>query len=121
MSLPLTHIERMDEMRFKAEHEKELERIKSDRDVKVAKERRKEERAPYLLGSIAAVCIATVLGLCIYGWWIDEEPVTPEQFSTSEAGREQRCIENGGGWVPEDILANSSKGMCVFPGQKVSE
>lgn len=123
--LPETHIERMDRLAFDAAQEEKRLRIQADRDIAVARERRKEARAPYLMGAVFAVAVAGLLFSLVYAWWIiPDPPKTPEDYRSTEAGREQACIGRGGGWVPKDLLRSgnggSDHGMCVFPGQRAN-
>lgn len=119
MSLPATHFERMDLEEMRHRQAKELAEINAKRDIAVAKEERKAERSEMWMAIGIAAAVAGVLFSLIYAWWIDVDPKSPEDFKTTEAGREQACIERGGGWVPEDLLASSNNGLCVFPGKQV--
>lgn len=112
-----THIERMDRLEFEARQAKELAVLNAERDVRVAKERRKEARTEMLPWVAGILAVAAVLIACVYAFWIDDDPVTPESYKNTEAYREERCIDNGGGWVPADLLATSGEGLCVYPGK----
>lgn len=118
--LPMTHIERMDLEQLRHQQNKELAQIQADRDIKVAKEERKADRSEMWMVIGIATAIAAVLITCAYAWWIDEEPVTQESYKTSEAYREERCVESGGGWIPKDMLVDyADQGLCVYPGKSV--
>lgn len=117
-SLPETHIERMDRLAFERDTQERQLKIQAERDIKVAKERRKSARSGTWLGIGVAFAAAAVMIACVYAWWIDEEPVTPDNFITSEAGREARCLDNGGGWVPDDLIVSGDSGLCVYPGRQ---
>lgn len=118
--LPETHIERMDMLTFKAEKEKELAQIQADRDIRVAKENRKAERKEAWTVAAIAWAIAAVVATGIWAIWIDDSPPkSPEDYKTTEAGREEACIQRGGGWVPAQLLENYEVGLCVFPGKNL--
>lgn len=121
--LPETHIERMDRLMFESQKAKELEQVRADQAVKVAKERRKAERSKMWVGIVIALVAGGIVFSLVYAWFIiPDPPQTPEDYRTSEAGREQTCFDNGGGWVPKEILRDGSgasdHGMCIFPGKR---
>jgi len=118
-TIPETHIETMDRLRFEAEQQRELVQIEANRDIKVAKENRKAQRTMAWISTGIAFAVALVLTAGIWAIWIDDDPQTPEDYKTSEAGREANCVERGGGWVPADLLDRSDHGLCVFPGNSV--
>lgn len=118
-----TSFERLDRLAFEREtREREL-KIQADRDILVAREERKAERSMMWMGIGIAFAVAAVMISCVYAWWIiPDPPQTPDDYRTSEAGREQACYENGGGWVVKDLLSDSGggdsdHGLCVFPGR----
>lgn len=117
--LPPTHFERLEAERLKHEQKKELAQIEADRDIKVAREMRKQERTKVLLYvGIAFVVAVVILGIvtAIYFGTTDGEGK-----GAVEQKREQTCIENGGGWVPEGLLSDyADAGLCVYPGERVS-
>jgi hypothetical protein len=121
--LPETSFERLDRLAFERETQERQLKIQADRDIRVAKEKRKAERSTMWLGIAIALVVGSVLFSLVYAWWIiPDPPQTPDDFRTSEAGREQACIESGGGWVVKDLLgagSSSDHGLCVFPGRSV--
>lgn len=120
--LPMTHIERMDLEEMRHRQAKELAEIHARTAEVVAKERRKEERTEMWIWIGVSAAIAAVLITCVYAWWIDEEPKTPEDYKNTDAYREQVCLDNGGGWIPKDLLydgnGGSDRGLCVYPGKR---
>ena len=121
--MPLTHIERMDQLVFQRETKERELRIQAEQAVRVAKEKRKAERSTMWLGIAIATVVGAVLFSLVYAWWIiPDPPKTPEDYRNTEAGREQTCFNNGGGWVPKELLrdgsGSSDHGMCVFPGKR---
>ena len=122
--LPETHIERMDRLQMEHDHRKELEQLKADRDVKVAREKRKAERSDMWKSiGIAFVIGLVVLGVVagtIYG---TTRPESPGSYKTSEAYREDQCVANHGVWVNKDLLADTVDGhsLCLYPGRPAAE
>lgn len=115
-----THIERMDRINFEASQEEKRLKIQAERDIKVAKEHSKSERKEMWMVIAGCASVTSIILGLIYVWGvIPDPPKTPEDFRTSEAGREAACVENGGGWVPKDLLYGPpDQGLCVYPGKR---
>lgn len=120
-SLPETAIERYD--RLEQEHRHALERDAANKaaDLKIAKVNRSRDRqGTYVWWAVIAgvvLLVGIVFGFFAYRSSLPAKPVAPD----NEGARESQCIENGGGWVPADVLDMSDKGMCVFPGKIASQ
>lgn len=117
--LPETHIERMDRLQFEADQRVKLATIEADRSKYNAKQSRKTARKEILIWSVVVTAIAAVLMTFIYAIWIDVDPKSEQDYKTTEAYREEQCINAGGGWVPGKLLESYDQGMCVYPGKRV--
>ncbi len=101
----------------------EQAKIRTDAEVAKLAETEKTKRSRYELRRarqetwrFAAGCLAAVAGLSAVTAAIYFGTTGPEDTSpTSEERRETACTEGGGGWVPEDLLASTDQGMCVYP------
>jgi hypothetical protein len=113
---PLT-VDEFDRLEQKHKHELEKLQVAEAESTKRARINRSENR---MLGIIWVVAILAVTAIIFgIGWWIWSETSGPESNGpTGEERREIACVENGGGWVPKDLLA-AGAGLCVYPGKSV--
>jgi len=112
----MTYVEKLD-FREQA-HRHDLERLKLTEveATKRARYRRSEERQETMRWVGLFVCVAAaVLGIAFFIWQGTSGPES--KVPGKDERREQACVVNGGGWVPDDMLASSSDGLCVFPGE----
>ena len=107
------------------QHEFELRRAEADARSRVAtaeaeaKAQRTEARMVALQYFIVCLFIASILfGVGLWIWSATNDP-EPGGMSKDER-RETACVNNGGGWVPEALLARSSDGLCVYPGKSAA-
>lgn len=114
----MTYVEKLDFRR--QEHEQEMERTKLREleESRRAKYRRSEARQETVrhvgLAIVAVLAVGMILAFITY--WTMGGPPPPDGLSENER-REIACVENGGGWVPEDLLTSSGKGLCIYPGK----
>lgn len=73
---------------------------------------RRVRRSETLRGTGVGLAVLSVLAGI--GWLIWNGTSGPSG-TPSENDREQACYDNGGGWVPEDLLSSASEGLCVYP------
>lgn len=119
MTLPRTHIEEMDFAEMKHRQAKELAQIDQDGQSKRARLRVSEARQQtWQIVSVGFFLAAVSITIVLVFWnpWAPPKPAGPD----NEGLREIACVENGGGFVPEDLLAVGSRGLCVYPGKKVT-
>lgn len=118
MSLPRTHIEEMDFAEMKHRQELEAQRVKEDGETKRAKYRLREARQETYqfigIGFLVAAVIITVI-LAFWNPWAPPSPPEPD----TETQREITCVQNGGGFVPDDLIVQGDSGLCVYPGKTV--
>ena len=117
MSLPRTHIEEMDFAEMKHRQAIEAQQLKEDNETKRAKYALREARQEtYQIIGIAFFVAAVLIAIILAFWnpWAPPEPEKPD----TETQRETTCIENGGGWVPDDLIVQGDSGLCVYPGKQ---
>lgn len=110
---------KLDLARQHEESETERERIRQDADVqreRYVTARHRQDLLQTILGRLAAfvVALAIVLGLV----WVFSRPDAPEDYKKSDAYREQVCVNNGGVWLPSDML-KTGDAQCFYPGKPV--
>lgn len=76
---------------------------------------RRERRSDTLRGAGVILAILTVLFGIGFGIWLANRGPNGR---TPEYVREERCIAEGGGWVPSGLLSQTSQGLCVNPGER---
>ena len=117
MKLPRTHIEEMDFAEMKHRQAAEMEQIKQDGETERSKNNlRKARQETYQVVGIAFF-VAVVLVAIVLAFWNPWAPPEPDKPDT-ETQREATCIENGGGWVPDDLIGQGDSGLCVYPGKQ---
>lgn len=105
------------------EHQHRMKQAEIDRVTKVAVARasNRAEVTGWRIAGIVMVCIVTAVAAIIIA-----AIVTPngKPKPDHEQQRETQCFDDGGGWVPKDLLQSgtgtSDHGMCVFPGSRVT-
>jgi hypothetical protein len=99
-------------------HRMEQEKAKGDWQADVAKSHHRQARQETLkVVGIAFAGVILVLGLAGI---IFLATSGPNEGAAREQEREDACIANGGGWVPNDLLATANVGLCVYPGERAS-
>ena len=98
--------------------EERIERVKADAEVK----KTRSENRPISVGVIAALLVMlAIVGGLTYGCTQPADPNNPDRNKDQiEQIREESCIESGGGWLPEDLVATGDDGVCVYPGERKS-
>lgn len=111
-------VERLD-MR-QVEHRREREREEHQRELRELElrevsRRERFEKTRDVMVTLILVVGALVTLIVIWQW------VTGPKAPDHEMEREEKCISDGGGWVPKDMLETSidDHGICVFPGKSV--
>lgn len=102
-------------------HRHDLERREADGkwSTERAKYQHKEARQEtFKYVGVAAVVASLIFGVVFLIW---KAETGPDEGAAREQQREETCVANGGGWVPEDLLATASHGLCVYPGERASE
>jgi hypothetical protein len=129
VELPLTHIERMDELAAKLAHEQRLAQIKASAEVEKAKIALKQQRlnrwsnwdedVRTCVGILLAV--AAVFGIIFGIWWMwaNSPGKTPEEMKQD---RQDSCVYYNSDkdkphytWWPEEA---KGEGLCLPEGQK---
>lgn len=110
---------KLDLARQHEDAETERERIRKDADVQQARyetTRHRREMFLKVLGGLVFLVVAfAILGVVA---WAIFRPDTPEKYKTSDAYREQVCLNNGGVWLPDDLLTVGHS-QCFYPGKPV--
>jgi hypothetical protein len=110
---------KLDLARQHEDAETERERIRWDANVQRERyettRHRQDLVQKVLAGLVGLVVFLTVLGF--FGW-LFSRPDAPEDYKKSDAYREQVCVNNGGVWLPEDLLAVKHS-QCFYPGKPV--
>ncbi len=113
----MTYVEKLDFREQAHRHEMERLRVSEAEQTKRAKYRLREERQDtYRWLGIGFFVL--VLLLAVIAWIYFSTAGDPNPQPDQEDQREQACVQNGGGWVPKDLLDMSDHGLCVYPGQK---
>ena len=111
----MTYVEKLDFREQAHRHELERIRVQEAEETKRAKyknaERRQETLTAWGIGFFVAAVIIAI------SYFIYAGVTGPDNGKSIEQEREQACVESGGGWVPEDLLATSGQGLCVYPGK----
>lgn len=118
MSLPRTHIEEMDFAEMKHRQALEEQQLREENETKRAKYRLREERQEtYQVIGIAFFVAAVLIAIILAFWnpWAPPKPAEPD----NEGLREIACVENGGGFVPDDLIVQGDSGLCVYPGKRI--
>lgn len=98
----------------------EVEEAKHQRAMDLEQEKRRRERHETFRTAIVTSGVTlAVLGVIAAVTWAVIRPEGPDSKGQREERREQTCVANGGGWVPESLLATSNVGLCVYPGETV--
>lgn len=118
MALPRTHIEEMDFAEMQHRQKAELTKIQEAELTKRAKYELREARQETYQIIGVAIAVAAVLITLALVWWNPWEPPSPPE-PDNEGLREIACVQNGGGFVPEDLLVSGSHGICIYPGKAV--
>lgn len=119
--LPETHIERMD--RLTMEHEQKLERerlIESGNTERARIKLRERRQETYQNVGIAFVVGLVILGIVAAIYFGSTGGTGEASKAQIEQQRESRCLDSGGGWVPDDLIVAGDSGICVFPGKVAS-
>jgi ferric-dicitrate binding protein FerR (iron transport regulator) len=110
---------KLDLARQHEEAETERERIRSDANVQRERyetTRHRQDTVRTVLGGLVVfVVLLAALGGLI---WLLSRPDAPEDYKKSDAYREQVCVNNGGVWLPKDLLAVGHS-QCFYPGKPV--
>lgn len=110
---------KLDLARQHEEAETERERVRRDADVqreRYATARHRQDLLQTILGGLAAfVVVLTIVGGLV---WLFSRPDAPEDYKKSDAYREQVCVNNGGVWLPSDML-KTADAQCFYPGKPV--
>lgn len=116
-ALPETAIEAFDRREQEHKHAMEAARLHEIEETKRAKIRRSVDRQEtYQMIGVGILIVTLILGIAYAIYRGSARDDGPDGI-TSEERREQACVAAGGGWVPEDLLAQGSHGICVFPGK----
>lgn len=112
-------LDEYDRREQKHRHDLEIRQAQVDRDIAVARENRKATtRRAFGYVGVALVAAGCVVSIALI---IHKATSGPDENKNREQEREQACVENGGGYVPESLLRDTaSQGVCVYPGRKVS-
>ena len=116
-NLPETHIEKMDRLALEHKHQMELHKMQEVEETRREKIRRSSNRQDtYQIVGVAGAIATVIIVIVIAVWnpWSDSPKISDKEV---EHQREVACVENGGGWVPKDLLDVSDSGICVFPGK----
>lgn len=102
-------------------HRHDLERRQTDgkwrtEQAKYSNREARQETVRWV--GISLVVVLLILGIATIIWRAN---AGPDDDAAREQQREETCVANGGGWVPQDLLATSSSGICVYPGERASE
>jgi hypothetical protein len=95
-----------------------MEKIKQDGETKRAKLRASEARQETYKVVAVGFFIAALLITIVLAFWNPWAPPDPPE-EDKEYLREQACVANGGGWVPDEMFYDKDKGLCVYPGKTV--
>jgi hypothetical protein len=111
-------IDEYDAREQKHRHDMEKQKAHGASQVEIARARHKEERQR----TVRFIGLGVVAASLIFGgiFLIVQANTGPNEGAAREQQREESCIANGGGWVPDDLLLNASEGMCVYPGKRAS-
>lgn len=97
-------------------HKMESEKAYATSQVERAKYEHKTARQNTIkVVGVAAVAASLIFGVVFLIWKAESGP---DEGAAREQQREEACVTNGGGWVPEDLLATASHGLCVYPGER---
>lgn len=123
----MTYVEKLDYRDQQHRHEMAKESAKAASTLAIEKERRKGRRAGMWMGwgitFLVAAAIAAGTFFIVQGVNRDGEGKREVQiqYVQSERDREDKCLSDGGGWVPATLIANSDQGLCVYPGKTAGE
>jgi hypothetical protein len=118
-NLPETHIERMDRLDWEHRHEMEKLQLREAEETKRAKYRLREERQEtYRVIGVGFLVLVLLLAVIAWIYFSTSGDPTPEP--DTDVQREIACVDNGGVWIPDDLLT-SGEPLCVFPGKKIEE
>lgn len=110
---------KLDLARQHEDAETERERVRRDADVqreRYATARHRQDLLQKVLAGLLFLVVAfAILGVVA---WAISRPDTPEKYKTSDAYREQVCVNNGGVWLPSDML-KTADAQCFYPGKPV--
>lgn len=119
----LTFFDQMERDRQAQAAELEKTRVVQENETKRAKLAARKDTKEFLAivaGVLAAAVVAVTLCLV---WFTDigDDPNRPPKMSDAqiEQQREQKCIDTGGGWVPDDLIVSGDSGLCVYPGHTI--
>jgi hypothetical protein len=114
----MTYVEKLDFREQAHRHEMERVRLQELEQTKRAKyqHRTRRQDTVKVVGLSVVAVLAAGMVLAFITYWAMGGPPAPDGLSENER-RENACIANGGGWVPDDLLASSSQGICVYPGK----
>ena len=115
----LHHADRMELRQLELDAETKRIEALNEKEVRVAKERTKQDRA----GAFSNIGIALVVGAVLLGIvFAIYKGTTGPEGPDPETDREKVCMDHGGTWLPADVLGDTAdKGLCVMPGQDVSK
>lgn len=100
----------------KHRHKMESEQAYAASQVERAKYEHKTARQEtFKVVGVAAVVASLIFGVVFLIWRAE---TGPDEGAAREQQREEKCVGSGGGWVPESLLATSSVGICVYPGER---
>lgn len=119
LELGMTYVERLDFREQAHRHQVELQEKNDAAKVERAKyDLREARQTTYQTIAIGLFAAAVILGI-VYAIYAGTRDPDPGAGPTKEERRETACVENGGGFVPEDLLhSEAGEGLCVFPGSR---
>lgn len=122
-----SHFERLDREKQALDAEYRKVALVEENETKRAKMKAREATKEMLIAVFGFIAAAAVLITLCLVWFTDigEDPQQSPKVSEAdrEQAREEKCFENGGGWLPAETFRSQypEAGMCIYPGSPVEK
>lgn len=118
----MTYVEKLDFREQEHRHRLAEQAANEAEQTKRAKYKLREARQETYQVAVIGFFVVTVI-LAVIAWIYFSTSGNPNKAPdglSDEERREIACVESGGGYVPSDLIANSGKGLCVYPGKRAN-